>query len=196
MPKDFAKNSRSGTTKKKNTKPRARTRTNSRKKPATKKAPLWAWVVMGLMAAALVTLLIYLANQSSSSAPVVAEAEAEPKPKPAELKKEDPQPRFDFYEILKQQKVEVPDRSAEVEEAASKRPIYFLQVASFRSQSDAEALRAELILLNMPADIEIVNNNQNTWYRVVAGPFKSRSKMAKARSTLASMQLNALLLKR
>ena len=187
MPRDFAKKSRSSS-RKNSTKPKA----NSRRKSTPKKAPLWAWVVMGLMAAALITLLIYLVNQPHSSQSTVLEA----KPEPEVTKKEDPQPRFDFYEILKQQKVEVPDRSAEVEAAASKRPIYFLQVASFRGQADAEALRAELILLNMPADIDVVNNNQNTWYRVVAGPFKSRSKMAKARSTLASMQLNALLLKR
>ena len=170
-------------------------KTNTRRRKKRQPAPLWAWIVMAILLALLVSLLIYLWNQSQASQ---AETVNTVKSAPKKTQKPEgvPQPRFDFYEILKEQNLEVPDRSAEVEAAVSKQVDYYLQVASFRKESDADALRAELLLLNLEANIETVTKNQQTWYRIVVGPFTSRSKMAKARSTLASMELNALLLKR
>ncbi len=169
----------------------SRPRANTRKKTKNKlRAPLWAWLVMGLLLAAVITLLIYLMNQAARNAGLSSGAEK------TAGKQALPQPRFDFYEILKQQQVDVPDRSAEVKAAVAARVDYYLQVASFRQRQDADQLRARLILLNLDTEIETVKNNAKTWHRVVVGPFNSRSKMAKARSTLASMELHALLLTR
>jgi cell division protein FtsN len=54
-----------------------------------------------------------------------------------------------------------------------------------------------LLLLNLVVTIEKVKaRNGDSWHRVIVGPFKSRSKLAKARSILATHQIDSLLLKR
>ncbi len=199
MTQDFAKKKR-GTTHRRSSssqsskKSSPKKRTNTRRPPKkTQKAPTWAWLIISLLLAALITLLIYLANRPDQS--------KSPKPdqistnSPAE--KKTPQPRFDFYEILKEQEIQVEDRSDEITASTPKNLRYYLQAGSFRNTSDAETLKAELLLINLPATIEQkTTDNGSTWHRVIVGPFKSRSKMAKARSTLASKRLNPLLLKR
>lgn len=202
MTQDFAKkrspakkrtSARQPSTKKTPNKKAPQKRSNTRRPTANQKAPAWAWLLIGLLLAALVTLLIYLANREHTENTTTAEAS-----KPvAQADKKTPQPRFDFYEILKEQEIKVEDRSAEIEAATPDNLRYYLQAGSFRNASDAESLKAELLLINLPANIEAkTNDNGTTWHRVIVGPFKSRSKMAKARSTLASKQLNPLLLKR
>ena len=70
-------------------------------------------------------------------------------------------------------------------------------MASFKSKNDAEHLRAQLILLNLTAQTERAKvRNGGVWHRVLVGPFTSRSKLAKARSTLLSNNHEALVLKR
>ncbi len=190
MTQDFAKKKRKPQPKKATSK----RRTNSRRKAKnTNKAPAWAWLVIGLLLAALVTLLIYLANKpDATQTPQSTGQKKIAKP----IEDKPPQPRFDFYEILKDQEVIVPDRSAEIKAATPANIHYYLQAGSFRNRNDADELRAQLLLANMNANIESKQNNGKTWHRVIAGPFKSRSKMAKARSQLASKGLSPLLLKR
>lgn len=192
MTQDFAKKKRNTPSKSKPAKKRKNTR---RPAPKQQKAPAWAWLIIGLLLGALITLLIYLANKpqedgNNQAANQTSKTQSKKENKP-------PQPRFDFYEILKEQQVEVPDRSSEIKAATPQNIHYYLQAGSFRSRSDAERLRAELVLIDLPTQIEERKSDKGgIWHRVVVGPFKSRSKMAKARSTLASKQLSPLLLKR
>ena len=73
----------------------------------------------------------------------------------------------------------------------------FLQVASFRKHADADKARANLILLNMNANIEQSTlQSGTTAYRVIVGPYTSKSKLAKARDTLVSNGFEYLTLKR
>ncbi|GLS24492.1 SPOR domain-containing protein [Marinibactrum halimedae] len=111
-----------------------------------------------------------------------------------------PKPRFDFYTILKESEVAVPTpkhSGSTPKEPAGPELQYLLQAGSFRSANDADRMRAELILMNLEATIETVKvRNSETWHRVVVGPFDNRSKMAKARSILASQSISPLLLRR
>lgn len=165
------------------------TRNNRRRTKKTNRAPLWAWVVISLLVAALITLLLYLSNRPNT-----------PQHQPVSQKKVEepttPQPRFDFYEILKEREITVPDRSAEIKASIPNDIDYFLQAGSFKSDLEADKLRAELLLSNMEAHIESSTRKGQTWYRVITGPFATRSKMAKARSVLASRGMSPLLLKR
>ena len=199
MTQDFAKKKRTAprkpaTEKKLKKATKSTPRRNARRKANNKnnKAPAWAWLIIGLLLAALITLLIYLANQPKPSAtspamPALTQETKATKP---------PQPRFDFYQILKEQEIEVPDKSSEIVSSTPENITYYLQAGSFKKQADADRLRAQLLLLNLETTIEDANNKNSRWYRVIVGPFKSRSKVAKARSTLASKNLNPLLLKR
>jgi cell division protein FtsN len=188
MTKDYTSKNRSPQRNKTSTKPRS----NRRQTIVPNRAPTWAWVLIGLLVATLVTFLFFLANKSdtlsvSNKKPTSA---AEPTKTPTA------QPRFDFYEILKERKITVPDRSAEIKASIPDDINYFLQAGSFRSDQDANKLRVELLLSNLATNIESSTKNGQTWYRVVTGPFETRSKMAKARSVLASQGVSPLLLKR
>jgi cell division protein FtsN len=51
--------------------------------------------------------------------------------------------------------------------------------------------------MNLNTQIEKVTvRNGEVWHRVLVGPFQNRSKLAQARSTLVSNDINPLLLKR
>nr|WP_246386788.1 SPOR domain-containing protein [Litorivivens lipolytica] len=71
-----------------------------------------------------------------------------------------------------------------------------MQAGSFKTNADADRRRAELLLLGLEAKIEAVEANGDTWHRVYVGPFTSRSKLSKARTTLISEGIETLLLKR
>ena len=111
-------------------------------------------------------------------------------------------PIFEFYDLLKETKVSLPESfqtSADAEQSASAQPNfeYILQVASFRNRSDAEEVRAGLILLNLDARVEEAKiQNGDVWHRVLSGPYESRSKLSKARETLIGNGYEALILKR
>ena len=99
-------------------------------------------------------------------------------------------PVLDFYESLKQMEVVVP----EPVENTSQQKIYLLQAGSFQRAQDADSVRAQLILLNMPAEISKINNNGELWHRVIVGPFDNHSNMSKARTTLRENGIDSLLL--
>ena len=111
-------------------------------------------------------------------------------------KEETSQAKFDFYQILKGHEVKVDEKVI----SATPEPsniIYWLQVASFKAAADADNMRAKLLLINLNASIEkTTDKHEQKWHRIMVGPFTSRSKLAKARSILASNELNTIMIKR
>lgn len=110
-------------------------------------------------------------------------------------------PLFEFYERLKNEEVEVPEYPSQQEAAkaqqAKQTHHFHLQVASFAHKKDAEKLRVNLILLNMEARIEASKLESGAIrYRVIVGPYVSKSKLAKARQALVSNGYEFLTLKR
>ncbi|WP_111642673.1 SPOR domain-containing protein [Marinimicrobium alkaliphilum] len=187
---------------------------NRRRAPTKKKSqvPGWVWLFTGCVLGAFVMFLIYLwelpepsdePRTASVSAPETqTQRAAEPEPSR-------PKPRFDFYKLLRDSEEIVPatepeqplrNRSQPQDSAPSspaERVEYILQVGSFRNPTDADRLRAELLLLNLNAYTEQVNiRDGELWHRVLVGPFDNQSRLASARSTLVSNEFNALVLKR
>jgi cell division protein FtsN len=195
MAKDFAK-TKSPTnkprTRAKSTPAKATKRKNNTRKTNTpnKKAPIWLWLVIGVCLMGFALFLTKLSNQPSQTPPVATA------PIETVEKKPESQVRFDFYEILKGKEVNVDakviDRTPEKSNI-----IYWLQVASFKQAAAADHLRVKLLLTNLTASIEKTTNTKGEqWHRVMAGPFDTRSKLAKARGVLASNQINAIVIKR
>lgn len=111
-----------------------------------------------------------------------------------------PQPKFEFYNVLPEMEVMVAEPKSEVRKeppptpslphtqiqtgtqptvSPSKLtvPIFILQVGAFKSEPEAEKLKAELALLSLFAGIETSKMpNGTTWYRVKLGPYDSESK--------------------
>lgn len=191
MTQDFAKKKSSQT---KTTRKPAKRKTNTRKPTAKKhsshRAPAWAWLLIGAFLGAFIVFLVHLSNSSTHQTPSTQEVKVDTKAP------EKSQVEFDFYKILKEQEVEVSEKV--IANTPTNEPIeYLLQVGSFKKASDADRLRAQLILLSLEAKIEAVTNKQQQkWHRVTVGPYRSRSKLAKAQSILASNEIKSLLLKR
>ena len=71
---------------------------------------------------------------------------------------------------------------------------FFLQAGSFRKQADAERVRAQIILLGQTATVEAGTVKDETWYRVLVGPFTNRDQLTVAQKHLAGSGFNNLLL--
>ncbi|WP_335943757.1 SPOR domain-containing protein [Pseudomonas sp. G166] len=71
---------------------------------------------------------------------------------------------------------------------------FFLQAGSFRKEADADKVRAQIILLGQSVSVESGTVKDETWYRVLVGPFSNREDLTKAQKQLASSGFSNLLL--
>lgn len=123
-------------------------------------------------------------------------------------------PVFDFYTLLPESEVTVPnvepvpERQPKIKVApASDKPVskkpetpvklkrYLLQAGSFRNEEDARRLRVELVLQGLEPNIEEVSvRNGETWFRVQLGPFSDPQALSKTQGILAEKRIDSLLL--
>lgn len=201
MPRDYAKNKSASSSKRGSSNSRGR-KTASRKNSERRRIPSWLWLFTGVVSGAFIMFLLHLNGLTPTappeSTPPPKAANENPTKTAAEQPNQQPEPRLQFYQLLKESEVEVPEASQQAQQQQPQQNLlYVLQAGSFRQATDANRLRAELILLNLQADIEeVALDNGDVWHRVVVGPFDSRSQMAKARGVLVSNDINPLLLKR
>jgi cell division protein FtsN len=169
----------------------------ARKKTTKKSPPFWTWIVIGACLIGFGFFLSQLSDQAGNSPLAANDTEADIIISNNSVpEKIDSQVKFDFYEILKGKEVNVDDRIVE-KTPEPKNIIYYLQAGSFKKLGDADTLRARLLLQGLPVNTEnTTGKNDQKWYRVIAGPFDTRSKLAKARSVLASNEINSIVLKR
>lgn len=199
-------------------------RNASRRSNKSTGKPAWVWFVLGNFVGGFVVFMIFLNGLDGERKPSAAGSRSAPATQQAEDKSE--RPRFDFYTLLKENEVAVPppktkqiarrsDTSTSTStsssggsssgsgeswrsQSAGSEPqmVYILQAASFRDASEAEKLRAQLMLANMEVSVEKASDSRGTWHRVLVGPYTTRSRMANARETLAEHRLMPLVLKR
>ena len=74
--------------------------------------------------------------------------------------------------------------------------IYYLQVGSFPTTSDADLRRAELLLLGLSPSVEKKQIDQTTWHRIMLGPFESQVELNRAQSLLAANEFESMPLTR
>jgi cell division protein FtsN len=175
----------------------------------------WLWFISGTGAGLLVALIVYLQMNKAPpelsallpAAPPSASTAAPPSPLPAPDEPEPepdepppPKPRFDFYTILPEMEVKVPEW-ASANPATNQTPAlepgsYVLQVASFQRYEEADKVKAKLALNGIVADIQrVVINGKDTWYRVRVGPFKDLARVDAMRSKLQQAGMDFMLLK-
>jgi len=182
------------------TKKPVKRKTNTRRTVTTKSPPFWAWIAIAGSLIGFGIFLAQLSGPTDDSAIMLNDNEDsktlnKESNNSASIKKES-QVKFDFYEILKGKEVNVDDRIVE-KTPEQKNITYYLQAGSFKQLGDADTLRAKLLLQGLPVSTEgTTGKNGQEWHRVVVGPFNTRSKLAKARSILASNNINSLVLKR
>lgn len=167
--------------------------------------PGWVWMLAGLAIGLFVALLVYLKDYSPSQskaakpAPVVEKGRpAGPAPKKKPEAQQAQRPKFDFYNLLPEMEVLIPEQelAAEREKKADDGAVYYLQVASFHRFEDADRLRAQLALLNIETQIQRVTvNDTETWHRVRVGPYTNTREMGKVRSRLRAESIDSIIVK-
>lgn len=78
-------------------------------------------------------------------------------------------------------------------ESASSR--YFLQAGAFRSENDAETIKAQILLLGLPAHVQQAQVGGSTINRVRVGPFEGIDDMNRARAQLGSQKIESSVVK-
>ncbi len=180
-------------------------RTTSRK-PQKKALPGWVWMFAGLLVGLFIAFLVYLQQQGSN--PLKGLSLPTPKPAATDTRavKKQPIPKapkkddginFDFYSILPEQEVVIPESElGNTPTPTAEKANYFLQVGSFKSDEDANSRMAELFLLNMEPSIQKVTvDGGNTWHRVRVGPYTDRRKLDKARRRLQDNGIDFFVIK-
>lgn len=108
-------------------------------------------------------------------------------------------PDFQFPNLLKGGEINIPrtEPNKETNTNKVKDASYLLQVGSFKNKAEAESVRVNLLLLNLPAFIEpFKTSTGGKLHRVLVGPFNNSEESSSARKKLMENSLDSLLLKR
>jgi len=178
--------------------------------------PGWAWMLGGLTVGLFVALLVFIkehrptiANTPPLNVVVKDFANDVVDANIKHLKKNNiklpdktdvPHIGFDFYKILPEIEVPIPDleqlKKQEAQKKNNPKYKYVLQAGSFRHLAEADKLKASLALLGVDSEIQTVTiNKTNTWHRVRIGPFTSARKMDKIRHRLQKKNIRTMVLK-
>lgn len=180
-------------------------RTTTRKPKA--QVPGWVWMMIGLLVGLFIAFLVYLQQIGGSDAlkklaastgkPASTDTRVVKKTPPPEPPKKKEGISFDFYNILPELEVVIPEQELKQGDgAAQEKATYYLQVGSFKNASDAEARKAELFLLNFNPSVQTVTiDGSQTWHRVRLGPFTDRRKVDQARRRLQDNGIDFIMLK-
>jgi len=118
---------------------------------------------------------------------------------------EQEKPHYDFFTVLPEMEVTVPEQNSGLEPDPSSQPragatpagtdSYLLQVGSFTQSNDAEQLKARLALLGIVANVQTVTVNEATWHRVRIGPVAGARKADDLRNQLSTNGIDSLVMK-
>jgi len=151
------------------------------------KVGLWRWMLITTVIISFVVFLVYLRSSYKQETPVVGLEVASNKPltdnsvaikeeKKPEVKQGPQPPQFDFYTILPEKEVVVPEyeiktRTREEHVGKAKEAHYILQVGSFKTFKEAETLKTKLAGMGMESTIQKQKIGIISWYRVKMGPY-------------------------
>jgi cell division protein FtsN len=109
--------------------------------------------------------------------------------------------RYDFYEMLPNFEVVVPEKDRDVKRDAPgtariDRPgVYVLQAGSYRNQADAERVSAQLKLQGIDAKVQRVAVDNDVWHRVRIGPINDLAELNKVRKQLRAADVDGLVIR-
>jgi cell division protein FtsN len=162
-------------------------------RPDKKRLPGYVWLLSGLAIGLFVAFLVYLDKQPATEVSFGEAVKTELEKirqhsqqarttQPAQEAKSGTsreEPRFNFYTILPELEVMIPEDEIRPPPSApasgtsnpqGKDKRYILQAGSFQNPHDAEKLKASLALLGLEANINKVSINNRDWHRVRIGP--------------------------
>lgn len=174
----------------------------------------WKWLLAAVLVFGFGSFLYFLKDGSKApetgethlALPDPAKLKAEksiklekPKAKPKQGSKAESKPKFDFYTILPEKEVVVPEheiktrvREEHVGKAKTKR--YMMQAGSFRDRKEADSLKAQLALMGIESKIEKAVVGDTTWNRVKIGPISQMASVNSIRSRLRANHIDVVVM--
>ena len=179
--------------------------------------PGWAWLLAGLTIGLFVALLVYINDFTASKnknavTDAISNIVSKTKENTDKLKNKTStktnststgisKPRFDFYTILPELEVSVPDEDLQVKPDKAKtshKPTapLMLQAGSFRRFTAADKLKATLALQGISAKIQtITKDDGDKWHRVQVGPIRDLTVLNNTRHRLRKLGIATIVVK-
>lgn len=159
----------------------------------------WTGLLIGLIAGLGVGLALYYFDPRTPAPDAAAPAE----PQPASAREGgagEPADRYDFYEMLPNFEVVVPEREAAVRRDTPAAPVeragsYVLQVGSYRRFEEADRVRAQLALQGIESKVQRVSVDNDTWHRVRVGPITDLAELNRVRDRLREADMDLLVIR-
>jgi cell division protein FtsN len=191
MTKDFANRGQSAKPAKKRARPGARKRSPRATPTRGVKGTRFhgpSFSSGAIFGAVLVLLAAYLPEWLETPPGTKEQASAEGPPAPSVT--------FEFPDILKDREIQVDTSPYQTENSQqSDQPAdYSVQAASFRERSEADELRAKLLLSNLPATVVVSNGDTGRWFRVNLGPFDRRVDANRALTKLRERGISGIII--
>ena len=169
-----------------------------RSRPRRESFSGWAGLTIGLVLGLGVGLAFYWFDPRTPAAPAAGQA-----PVPASTRDasgEEPADRYDFYEMLPNFEVVVPEREAAVPRnapaaAVARAGSYVLQVGSYRKFEEADRVRAQLALQGIESKVQRVSVDNDTWHRVRIGPITDLKALNRVRERLREAEMDVLVIR-
>jgi cell division protein FtsN len=171
---------------------------------------LWKWMLITAIIIAFVVFLVYLRSTGSKQInpqqisqtmpnkpgavnPVTSKEEQKPEAKP------DPKiPQFDFYTILPDKEVVVPEyeiktRTREERVGKAKGTHYIMQAGSFKTFKEADQLKAKLTSMGIASKVQKAKVGIVNWYRVKMGPYVQTDSVNTIRARLRQHGIDVII---
>jgi cell division protein FtsN len=187
-----------------------RTSTRDYKRNNKRSAELWKvrefgmGALVGIVLAGGATVFIMNSRQHDAAH---EKAEA-PRPDPHRKAPADPDAataatgeKYDFYEMLPNFEVVVPEKDKEVKRdltataKVERQGVYVLQAGSYRNEADADRVRAQLSMQGIDAKVQRVAVDSDVWHRVRIGPITKLDDLNKLRKQLKAADVDALVIR-
>jgi cell division protein FtsN len=181
-----------------------------------KSMPGYLWLLSGLAIGLFVAFIVYLDKQPENDKDFGSAVQEELEKLKQQAKKKAPEdkkvtsavnnkekkePKFNFYTILPELEVLIPESETRPPEVSNshtatssteKDKQYVLQVGSFQNLKDAQKLKANLAFLGLSANIQHVTVNKQSWHRVRTGPYRDKQQLYKNQKLLKQNDINAI----
>jgi cell division protein FtsN len=167
----------------------------------------WKWLLVILLIALFVYFLNFISGSSSGmKAPQGKDAlgtksrqNKQAQTIASATKKNPAEPRFDFYTILPEKEVVIPDyeiksRTRQERVGRAKATKYMLQAGSFRNFKDADNLKARLALMGIESNIEVAEIGDTIWNRIKIGPYTKMADVDRVRSRLRENHIDVVVM--
>jgi cell division protein FtsN len=159
----------------------------------------WTGLVIGLGIGLAVGLALYFFDPRGPQAPGTGAKDTAEPASARDSTGEEPAERYDFYEMLPNFEVVVPEREVAVPRDApapvEAKGAYVLQAGSYRKFEDADRVRAQLALQGIESKVQNVSIDNDTWHRVRVGPITDLAELNRVRNRLREAEMDVMIIR-